>query len=193
MPTKRDAILRASLKLFNERGFEHTPTSRIAKEAGVATGTLFHHFKTKEDLINTLFLSIIEELSETINSCIDENDTFYNQFKSLWVNDIRWDIDHPEKFDFLHQFGLSKHISKESHEQAFSYCNFAKRIEQAIAMGELNVPSLEYAKQHYICNVHMHVNYFLQFPDQYTETMVNQTFTNYWHSISHLQKDLTDE
>ncbi|MCK5033837.1 MAG: helix-turn-helix transcriptional regulator, partial [Calditrichia bacterium] len=51
---KREAILKATLNLLVERGFHDTPTSLIAKEAGVATGTLFHHFKNKEELINAL-------------------------------------------------------------------------------------------------------------------------------------------
>ena len=45
---KREAILDTALVLFTERGFFGTPTSMISKEAGVATGTLFFYFKTKE-------------------------------------------------------------------------------------------------------------------------------------------------
>jgi len=55
---KRTAILSASLTLFTERGFHGTPTSMIAREAGIATGTLFHYFKTKEELITALYLSV---------------------------------------------------------------------------------------------------------------------------------------
>ena len=55
---KREAILKTALNLFTERGFHNTPTSLIAKEAGVATGTLFHYFKNKEILINELYLHI---------------------------------------------------------------------------------------------------------------------------------------
>ena len=42
--------------LFTELGFHGTPTSLIAQEAGVATGTLFHYFKMKEELIENLYL-----------------------------------------------------------------------------------------------------------------------------------------
>lgn len=48
---KRKAIMEAALKLFTERGFHGTTTTQISKEAGVATGTLFNYFPTKEDLI----------------------------------------------------------------------------------------------------------------------------------------------
>jgi len=48
---KRQAILKAALNLFTEQDFHNTPTSLIAREAGAATATLFHHFKNKEILI----------------------------------------------------------------------------------------------------------------------------------------------
>ncbi len=56
--SKREQIFEAAVQLFTEKGFEKTPTSAISKVAGVATGTLFHHFKTKEDLINALYFTM---------------------------------------------------------------------------------------------------------------------------------------
>ncbi len=47
--TKR-AILREALKLFAEKGFYRTTTKAISKRAGIAEGTLFNYFQTKEDL-----------------------------------------------------------------------------------------------------------------------------------------------
>jgi len=185
MSTKREDILKASLKLFNERGFVHTPTSLIAKEANVATGTLFHHFKNKEELINTLFLSIIEELAATMNSCIDPNETLKEQFHTLWRNDIKWGMEHVEKFSFLKQFGLSKHISKESQEISLSYCDFAKRIEEAAENNEIDLPDFAYGKNHYISNIHMNVDYFMEYPNMYNDEMVEKTFSIYWRSINY--------
>jgi len=47
--TKR-AILRAALVLFAEKGFYRTTTKAISRKAGIAEGTLFNYFETKEDL-----------------------------------------------------------------------------------------------------------------------------------------------
>jgi AcrR family transcriptional regulator len=46
----RKAILRAALELFAKKGFYHTTTRAIARKAGIAEGTLFNYFETKEDL-----------------------------------------------------------------------------------------------------------------------------------------------
>lgn len=43
-------ILKAALALFREKGLEGTTTKEISKKAGIAEGTLFNYFKTKEDL-----------------------------------------------------------------------------------------------------------------------------------------------
>ena len=58
---KRELLLEAATKLFVERGLHATPTSAITKEAGVSAGILFHYFKTKDDLIDELYVSLKKE------------------------------------------------------------------------------------------------------------------------------------
>jgi AcrR family transcriptional regulator len=48
--TTRQAILRAALVLFAEKGFYNTTTKAISRKARIAEGTLFNYFQTKEDL-----------------------------------------------------------------------------------------------------------------------------------------------
>lgn len=63
---KRQAVLDTALHLFVEQGFHSTSTASIAKHAGVATGTLFHHFSSKSALMDELFLSIKQEFANDI-------------------------------------------------------------------------------------------------------------------------------
>ena len=65
---KRNAILDAATHVFAERGLTAAPTSEISKQAGVAEGTLFTYFKTKEDLINALYREIKLELADPMMS-----------------------------------------------------------------------------------------------------------------------------
>ncbi len=50
-PKTRDRILDVSLALFNGLGFANTSVARIAEAAGIATGNVWYHFHTKEDLL----------------------------------------------------------------------------------------------------------------------------------------------
>lgn len=52
---KRQRILDAALSLFDARGFDATAVPEIAREAGVATGTIYRYFKDKQALGNALF------------------------------------------------------------------------------------------------------------------------------------------
>jgi len=51
MTEKQLSILNAALKLFAQQGFSATPTSQIAKEAGVSEGLIFRHFGKKDGLL----------------------------------------------------------------------------------------------------------------------------------------------
>lgn len=51
MTEKQRNILQASIKLFATKGFHASSTAEIAKEAGVAEGTIFRHYKSKKDIL----------------------------------------------------------------------------------------------------------------------------------------------
>lgn len=59
---KQRAILQASLELFAEQGFDHTSTSDIAQKAGVAEGTVYRRYKTKEALREAVIAPIIDHI-----------------------------------------------------------------------------------------------------------------------------------
>jgi AcrR family transcriptional regulator len=58
----KQRILIAALKLFREKGFERATTKEISKKSGIAEGTLFNYFKTKEDLALYFFQKETEDL-----------------------------------------------------------------------------------------------------------------------------------
>jgi AcrR family transcriptional regulator len=53
---KRRVILDAGVRVFAKRGFHHCRVSDVADEAGVAYGLVYHYFRSKEEILNTLFL-----------------------------------------------------------------------------------------------------------------------------------------
>lgn len=59
---KQQQILESAIKLFAEKGYANTSTNEIAKEAGVAEGTLFRYYKTKETLLLALIVPFMQEM-----------------------------------------------------------------------------------------------------------------------------------
>jgi AcrR family transcriptional regulator len=58
--SRKETILEAATALFARKGFSATPTSAIAREAGVAEGLVFHYFKTKKGVL----LCILKDVTE---------------------------------------------------------------------------------------------------------------------------------
>ena len=110
MIDKQEKILEAALKLFVEYGFHGTPTSKIAQEAGVANGTLFHYYKTKDDLIIAIYVHIKRQLS----ACVDFTDTSIadpkERYRKNYLNALNWSLDHVSAFRFLQQFMTSPYL-----------------------------------------------------------------------------------
>src|SRR6266498_988459 len=65
VPAKRDAILRAAIDVFAERGFFNAQVADVARAAGVAAGTVYLYFRGKDDLLISIFeRSMRDALSE---------------------------------------------------------------------------------------------------------------------------------
>lgn len=65
--SKRDLILRAATLLFANKGFKETSISELSRLTGAAEGTIFHHFRSKEHILET----ILEDTRESITAEFD--------------------------------------------------------------------------------------------------------------------------
>jgi AcrR family transcriptional regulator len=127
---KQEAILSTALTLFTERGFFGTPTSLISKEAGVATGTLFFHFKTKEDLIDTIYRRVKIEAAGAMCRGLDSEQTAKGKLRRLGFNAVTWGIQNPAKLKFMEQFAHSPFVSTTAREEGMSRFLFLQDLVQ---------------------------------------------------------------
>lgn len=59
---RKNEILDAAAILFEEKGFDNTSTNDILEAVGIARGTLYHHFKSKEDVMDSLIVRQMEQV-----------------------------------------------------------------------------------------------------------------------------------
>jgi AcrR family transcriptional regulator len=138
---KKDIILNASARLFSEKGFRETPMAEISKITGAAEGTIFYHFKNKEEL----FVAILEDFKKNI---IDEFKNYEGQaeFKNgLEMLEgvisfyFRLAATMEDRFLLLHRHDLYElaevnPVCRGHLEEIFTY--FLDLIEQSVSRGQ---------------------------------------------------------
>lgn len=62
--SRKQRVIEAATQLFASQGFEKTPISLICEVAEVSKGTVFHHFKNKDEILRAVFLYITEFIED---------------------------------------------------------------------------------------------------------------------------------
>jgi AcrR family transcriptional regulator len=110
---KRSAILGAATRIIVTQGLS-APTAGIAKEAGVANGSLFTYFETKTDLFNQLYLELKTEMASTAMKGLPTGAEPREQLWNLWQRWMNWAVAYPEKRRALAQLNVSDEITPET-------------------------------------------------------------------------------
>ena len=98
----RGKILDVAEDLFSKKGFDETAVSDIVGQMGVAQGTFYYYFESKEECLDALVMRILAADAETIEKVVDRSD-LHAPAKLLMVYDIRIKrrIEH-RVLDYLH-------------------------------------------------------------------------------------------
>ncbi|MGH3380194.1 MAG: TetR/AcrR family transcriptional regulator [Actinoallomurus sp.] len=60
---RREHLVRLAAELFAEKGYQATTVRNIADEAGILSGSLYHHFDSKESIVDEILTSFFDELT----------------------------------------------------------------------------------------------------------------------------------
>lgn len=187
---KEKEILAAALKLFVEFGFHGTPTSKIAKEAGVANGTLFHYFKTKEDLIVALYNGIKDKLNSYLLTQVNDDETLEMRMKAIYEKSLEWALIHRNEFYFIQQFNFSPHVAKVSKEDKekqtrLSTCLLSEGIDTNLFKSlPFNLIATLLGSQLYGVHQYLVTN---DLPDNKQKEIIDETFVLLWQMITNIK------
>lgn len=70
---RRNEILDCALKLFNEKGYDATSITDILNAVGIARGTLYYHFKSKEEILEGIVERIKDNLVSRASSVLEDS------------------------------------------------------------------------------------------------------------------------
>lgn len=81
--SRRNQILNAAVTVFSTRGYRATLVDEIAQEAGVAKGTLYLYFKSKEEMYLEAFRENVERLHELTRQRIEEAQCTWDKIRAF--------------------------------------------------------------------------------------------------------------
>lgn len=113
---KKRAILDATLRLIRANGFHNAPMSLVAKEANVATGTIYHHFESKTSIIAALYAQQKELMGRALLRGDKPDEQYRERFFRFWNNLYKHFISNPDGFLFLEQYSNSPFINNSLRE-----------------------------------------------------------------------------
>jgi len=117
---KKQQLLDTALALFVNQGIYATSTASIAKTAGVATGTLFHHFPSKDALVLELYKNIKQEFALQIAPFKLDVSQLEQQAKVIWQQAIEWALANAEQQQFCLLVMQYQPLSAETKAQIFA-------------------------------------------------------------------------
>ncbi|MBI3029364.1 MAG: TetR/AcrR family transcriptional regulator [Candidatus Rokubacteria bacterium] len=95
-PDKHQQIIEAAVRIFARNGYYNSRVSDIAKEAGIASGTIYLYFKTKDEILVTLFREKMAEFVATVRKAISAEPDAVSKLRRLITLHFKLLEDHPE-------------------------------------------------------------------------------------------------
>lgn len=133
--TKRK-IFEASMKLFAEKGYENTSIEEITATVGVAKGTLYYHFTSKEEIFDFLVQEGIKLLQNSVDIKISKYDSYVDKIKAIVLIQIKI----VKKYEDIITILLSQFYGNEKRNQRckeYIY-QYIDKIEDIVTKGMQN-------------------------------------------------------
>ena len=136
--TKRK-IFETSMKLFAEKGYDATSIEEITATVGVAKGTLYYHFSSKEEIFNFLIEEGIKLLQNSVDIKTAKHNNYIDKIKAIILIQIKIVAKYEDIITIiLSQFWGNEARNKKCQEHVYDYIGqIEKIVQQGIEKGEI--------------------------------------------------------
>ena len=135
---KRARLLDAALDLFETRGFDGVAVPEIAAQAGVAVGTVYRYFETKEALVNALYRKWKQAYNDLVLAPAPKNLRPRDLFARIWHRMTLFARSNPRAVRFLDLHHHAAYLDDESRSLSKAYAQFAADfVGEARAQGAI--------------------------------------------------------
>ena len=135
--SKRDAILDAMLEVVVEQGFHEAPMSLISERSGASAGVIYHHFSSKQEIIEALYQRIRALKRDSFLAGYSPEMEAREAFIQLWMNLYNFYRKHLREMRFLEQyesagFACAPHEASMDREEAHIFRRFQGRSQGGV-------------------------------------------------------------
>lgn len=135
---KRARLLAAALDLFETRGFDGVAVPEIAAKAGVAVGTVYRYFETKEALVNALYRLLKQSYNATVLAPVEPGLPTREIFSAYWQRMTAFARSNPHAIRFMDLHHHGAYLDDESRALSRTYAKAAESfVRDARARGDI--------------------------------------------------------
>ncbi len=145
----RDAIYQGAIAVLGEHGLGGTTMDRVAAAAGVAKGSLYNYFRSKDELLTFVHEKTILPLLETNEEISANNQSATQKIEAMTRNWYRYVREHRATFQILIRNSNCEGVLKEArvNREKASVNVVAKIIRQGVDAGEFRPINAEFAAE----------------------------------------------
>jgi TetR/AcrR family fatty acid metabolism transcriptional regulator len=134
---KRQLLLGAAVRVFARKGYHAARVGDIAEEAGVAYGLLYHYFRSKDEVLETIFRTTWSNMLATIESIAESGDAAREQLRKVTEVILRtWRRDPDLVRVLVREVTRSPQLQRQVDEIAAALRSLQGIVERGQAEGE---------------------------------------------------------
>ncbi|WP_265470074.1 TetR/AcrR family transcriptional regulator [Haemophilus parainfluenzae] len=99
-----EQIFDATDRLMAKEGLHHLSMHKLAKEAGIAAGTIYLYFKSKDELLAQFARRVFNKFVVAIEEGFDESQSFFEQYRKMWWNIWHFLQENPTVLSNMNQY-----------------------------------------------------------------------------------------
>lgn len=181
---KKELIYESARQIIVKNGFHDASITKIAKLAQIPVGSVYTYFKSKEQLINEIYISFKVAMGQYIFDQVPAGMDEKEELKLYWTRAVEFGLEHQEKFFFAEQYvhsGMILPATKEEIEIQFALV--FDLLQKGIRKGKLKKLDLFVMHNLIYTNIVGTIKYFAAHSIAIDKVVKDQLFECCWDSL----------
>lgn len=175
LSNKREQLITAGISLFTRNGFDATSIQDIAREAGVAKGTVYLYFRSKDELVNEVFKHCYQMDVEACRQGMDEEKNALDKLCRRLDNIVEFALGHPLEAKIEALYCSSPRYCPDQHAcQMELYEDIGRVMEEGVSRGELRALPIIFLSELYYGITKAMYHLFQQNPDKWQDAQTRR-------------------